>query len=80
MHHPGTSRETCDSIKYHRTDETLTPNTVIEERAKEKLKTDKKEGIPHVDPKTIKDVRSSKMTSRRKYYQTSSISNRHIKK
>jgi hypothetical protein len=57
----------------------LTPNTVIEERAKEKLKTDKKEGIPHVDPKTIKDVRSSKMTSRRKIYQTSSISNRHIK-
>jgi hypothetical protein len=57
----------------------LIPNTVIEERANKKLKTDKKEGIPHVDPKTIKDVRSSKMTGRRKIYQTSSISNRHIK-
>jgi len=44
----------------------VTPNTVVEERAKEKLKTDKKEGIPHVDPKNIKGVRSSKMTSRRK--------------
>lgn len=57
----------------------LTSNTVIEERGKEKLKTDKKEGIPHIDPKTMKDVRSSKMTSRRKIYQTSNISNKHIK-
>lgn len=55
-----------DSAKIEVPVQQITPNAAVAERAKVELKREKKEKIPHVDPKAIKKNEKSTTSSRAK--------------